>query len=372
MKKRKAYIIAAVRTPIVPMGGALKNVSLTKMAASMLNECLKRSIIPCAKVDDIFLSNALGGGGNLARLCSLSAGFPSEVLGVSIDRQCVGGLDAIIQAAQRIQQGKADLLLAGGVESFSLRPKRLYRAQWKEKPVPFERPPFYPKDNPARSLGTFIQALKKKYHISDEEEYQWAQNSHEKALRHKTDWKAEISPLTKSVFLDPYSRKLTRQLFQKANAKFGSIHPCNTAPKADGAAFVAVASENLIKKHNLVHTVEIEDGFTLGGSPKTFPLLPASAMQTLLKQNHLSWNDIEHIELMEAYAVQALLCAKLSGAPIHKINPHGGALSRGHPIGASGAVLAVHLFHSLKQQPTRGLAAIAGAGGLASVLLLKS
>ncbi|MGB0279856.1 MAG: acetyl-CoA C-acetyltransferase, partial [Flavobacteriaceae bacterium] len=112
-------------------------------------------------------------------------------------------------------------------------------------------------------------------------------------------------------------------------------------------------------------------GFTLGGDPKSFPILPADAMKQIMQQNNLNWNNISHIELMEAYAVQAILCAKLSGAPTEKINPFGGAISRGHPIGASGAILAVRLFHALKNTQKTGLATIAGAGGLASVLLLK-
>lgn len=161
-------------------------------------------------------------------------------------------------------------------------------------------------------------------------------------------------------------------MFKNAKARYGTVHPCNTALKADGAAFVAVASENIIKQHKLVKTLEIEDGFTLGGLGKNFPILPAKAMKQILFQNQLTWKDITHIELMEAFAVQAILCARLSGAPEHKINPHGGALVRGHPIGASGAILAVHLFHALKKNQTRGLAAIAGVGGLASVLLVKS
>ena len=146
---------------------------------------------------------------------------------------------------------------------------------------------------------------------------------------------------------------------------------CNTAPKADGAAFVVVASEEIVKKYKPAYCVEITDGFTLGGDPKSFPILPATAMKRIVKQNNLNWKDIHHIELMEAYAVQAILCAKLSGAPLDIINPFGGAISRGHPIGASGAILAVRLFHSLKNNQKTGLAAIAGAGGFASVLLLN-
>ncbi len=371
MKKQKAYLISACRSTIAPAGGCLKNVSIPRLAATVIIECLERINMPKASVEDVLISNALGGGGNLARLCVLEAGFSNRVLGTSIDRQCVGGLDAILQAAQRIQNGQADLLIAGGVESFSLRPERHYKSFWNAKAQPLDRPPFFPEDSPTRPLSAFIKTLKDEYQISEDKVFFWTQNSHKKALKYKSKGLAETTSITKKDVLDPYARTISRQIYQKANATFGKEHPCNTAPNADGAAFVVLASEQIMKHINCTKAIQIEDGFTMGGIPEQFPTLPAEAMRKILDQNQLTWNEITHIELMEAYAVQAILCAKWSAAPVHKINPHGGALSRGHPIGASGAVLAVHLFHSL-QKNQRGLAAIAGAGGLASVLLLKS
>lgn len=368
---RKAYIISALRTPIVPAGGSLKNISVHEMAAAILNETLQQINIPKCAVDTVLVSNAIGGGGNTARLCTLSAGFSNQVLGNTIDRQCVGGLDAIIQAARQIQLGEANLILAGGAESFSLRPERYYPKKWNEKPTLLGRPPFFPTDDPNLPLGNVIQLFKEEYNISEKEEFEWVQNSHQKAIAAKTSLVNEIYSNDPFKDKDPFVREISYKTFEKSKARFGFIHPCNTAPKADGAAFVAVASEEIIAKYGLSHYIEIIDGFTLGGEPEKFPILPAKAMKQLLNQNALSWHDIAQIELMEAYATQAILCAKLSAAPKHKINPHGGAISRGHPIGASGAVLATHLFHSLKND-TMGMAAIAGAGGLASVLLLKS
>lgn len=371
MKKRKAYIISAVRTPIVPVGGTLKNIPVHEMAAEILNESLSRINLPKSAVDAVFVSNAIGGGGNIARLCTLSAGFPNQILGTTVDRQCVGGLDAILQAAKQIKQGEANLILAGGAESFSLRPERHYLKKWNEKPTFLERPPFYPADDPTLPLGDAIKSLKKEYSISDREEFEWVQNSHQKAIAAKKTLAKEIHAIDETNKIDPFARELTWETFKKSEERFGHTHPCNTAPKADGAAFVAIASEDIVEKYTLSHCVEILDGFTLGGVPEKFPILPSKAMKKLLVKNTLSWDDITQIELMEAYATQAILCAKLSDAPYAKINPHGGAISRGHPIGASGAVLATHLFHSLENK-SLGMAAIAGAGGLASVLLLQA
>ena len=371
VKPRKVFLIAGARTTISPVGGFLRDTPIEDMAAAVLIDNLKQLNIDTTEVDDVFVSNAMGGGGNSARLCALKAGFSSALLGTSIDRQCVGGLDAIIQATNQIQNGQANLILAGGVESFSLRPERHYPTKWNKKATPLERPPFYPTDNPTIPLGDSIKALKEAYNISDHEEFEWVRNSHKKALAHKAVAATEIVSLTPNDPIDSFARAITKEVYQKANATYGHTHPCNTAPKADGAAFVAVASEEMVKKINPAHCMEIIDGFTLGGDPKSFPILPATAMKRILEQNHFNWNNINQIALMEAYAVQAILCAKLSAAPIEKINPYGGAISYGHPIGASGAVLAVRLFHTLKNSNQTGLAAIAGAGGLASVLLLK-
>ncbi len=372
LTSQKAYLIAGSRTTVAPVGGIFRNTPIQDMAAAVLEENLRQLHISKSEVDDIFVSNAIGGGGNIARLCALKAGFSSQLLGTSIDRQCVGGLDAIIQAANRVKSGAANLIIAGGVESFSLRPERHYPTKWNESPKTLERPPFFPDDTPTVPLGDFVQELKKMHNISEKEELEWVQNSHRKTLAHKTVAETEIVSLTTNDPIDTFAREITENTYQKAKAKFGHTHPCNTAPKADGAAFVAVASENMVKKHNPAHYVEITDGFTLGGDPKSFPILPADAMKKIMQQNNINWDTISHIELMEAYAVQAILCAKLSGAPVEKINPFGGAISRGHPIGASGAILAVRLYHALKNTQKTGLAAIAGAGGLASVLLLKS
>ena len=369
---KKVFLIAGSRTTISPAGGFLRDIHIDDMAATVLSDILKQLDVDPSEVDDVIVSNAIGGGGNIARLCALKAGFSTALLGNSIDRQCVGGLDAIIQAFKQIQLGQAHLILAGGVESFSLRPERHYPIQWNKKSTPLERPPFYPTDDATIPLGDTIKALKETHKISDEEEFEWVQNSHKKALANKAVSTAEIVSLSGNDPIDPYAREISKEVYQKAQTTYGHTHPCNTAPKADGAAFVAVASEEMVKKMNPEYCVEIIDGYTIGGDPKVFPILPAKAMKQIIAQNMLNWHDINQIALMEAYAVQAILCAKLSGAPKNKINPYGGAIAYGHPIGASGAVLAVHLFHSLKNHKQTGLAAIAGAGGLASVLLVKS
>lgn len=372
MKQRKAFLISAGRTTVAPEGGCLKNIPVDEMASKVITAVLEKADVSKFEVDDLIISNALAGGGNLARLCALKVGLPTNIVGTSVDRQCVGGLDAIIQAAARIKLGESDLIVAGGVESHSLRPERRYKSHWNETPIHYDRVPFFPNDNPTIPLGNALVAFKEKYQITDKEEYEWVQKSHEKSIQNKAIISKEIVPMHSEDDIDSFARNITWEMFKKSKDRYGYSHPCNTAPKADAAAFVVVASEAFVKKHQPRHCVEIVDGHTVGGNPKDFPILPAQAMKELCRRNNLSWDAIEHVELMEAYATQAILCVKLSELPYAKVNPHGGAISRGHPIGASGAIVAVHLFYSLLKTQSTGVASIAGAGGLASALLLKA
>ncbi len=138
----KSYITNALRTSVVPVGGYLRNLSADQMAGHLIKESIQQANLNADALDDVILSNALGGGGNIARLSLLNAGIAPSVLGTSLDRQCVGGLDAIVLAMQRIQQGTAHHLLAGGAESYSLRPKRYYKASWQDEFSFLDRPPF--------------------------------------------------------------------------------------------------------------------------------------------------------------------------------------------------------------------------------------
>lgn len=368
---KKTFIISAKRTTVAPMGGTFRDTAVDVLAGNLIKELLAQDYIPKEKVEDIIFSNALAGGGNIARLGVLRAGLSNAIVGTTLDRQCIGGLDAIIQAHKRIQMGQEDCLVAGGAESYSLRPQRYYINSWQGERVALERPPFYEEDNPHLPIGYSVIQLKKIYDLTDRQEYNWTKESHQKTLTNRTQLEKEIFPLSSPPEVDTFARKLDWNIFQKSKSKFGSLHPCNTSPNADGAAFSILVSEQYLQDYPRNHYLEIIDGFTLAGDPKEFPLLPVRALDTLFKKHKLDWKLISQFELMEAFAIQALLCKRLSGAPKEIINPYGGALALGHPIGASGAILLTRLFHGLKKNGDLGLAAIAGAGGLASVILVK-
>lgn len=368
---RKTFIISAKRSAVAPMGGALRNVAVDVLAGKLIQETIAATKIPKEKVDDLILSNALAGGGNIARLSLLRAGLPNTIVGTSVDRQCVGGLDAIVQAHKRIQTGQEDCLVAGGAESYSLRPQRHYIQAWKGERLALERPPFYVGDDPKLPIGHRVMELKESYGISDQQEYDWAKESHRKTLNNRKQLAQEIYSFSSTTEHDAFARELDGEMFQKSKGKFGPLHPCNTSPNADAAAFTTLVSEDFLQHHPQAHYLELIDSFTLAGDPKEFPLLPVKAIAQLFEKHKLSWKSIAQFELMEAFAVQALLCVHLSKAPKAIVNPYGGALAMGHPIGASGSILMTRLFYGLRNKGDLGLAVIAGAGGLASVALVK-
>ena len=150
-----------------------------------------------------------------------------------------------------------------------------------------------------------------------------------------------------------------------------SITAANTSVAADGAAFVVLVSEAIYKSLSLKRALRIMDGETSGGNPELPGVAPIAVTKKLLERNRLTSVDIDAVELMEAYAVQAIVCANACGFSSEQINRSGGALSRGHPIGASGAILAVRLFYELERVHSLGLASIAGAGGIASGILFE-
>ena len=349
---RKTFIISAKRSAVAPSGGALRNVAVDVLAGKLIQETIAAAKIPKEKVEDLILSNALAGGGNIARLSVLRAGLPNTIVGTTIDRQCVGGLDAIIQAHKRIQTRQEDCLVAGGAESYSLRPQRHYTPAWQGERMALERPPFYVGDDPKLPIGHRVMELKKSYGISDQQEYDWAKESHRKTLNNRKQLAQEIYSFSSTTEHDAFARELDGEIFQKSKGKFGPLHPCNTSPNADAAAFTTLVSEDFLQHHPQTHYLELIDSFTLAGDPKEFPLLPVKA-------------------IAELFAVQALLCVHLSKAPKAIVNPYGGALAMGHPIGASGSILMTRLFYGLKNKDDLGLAVIAGAGGLASVALVK-
>lgn len=351
-----ARLIAARRTAVVPRGGAFARLSIEELAAPVLIACLADAGIDGAQVDEVILSNALGAGGNPARRVALAAGL--GVAGLSLDRQCAGGLDAILLARALVDSGAAEVVLAGGVESYSRRPLRLATDPKGGPPVAYDQAPFTPWPDRDPDMASAAEALAQRLGITRERQELWAAQSHAKAL--KSDHSAEIVPLL-GVTCDAFPRQLSPALLARAPVVCGSVTAATAAVAADAAAAVLVVSDRLARGRGLA----ILGGATVGGDPMEPGLAPIAAIQRI-------WHGqpLQMAEIMEAYAVQAIAVVDGAGIDPAVVNPGGGGLARGHPVGASGAVLAVRLFHGL--MAGRGLAAIAAAGGIGTALLLST
>ncbi len=364
-----AYIIAACRSPVAPRGGALSHLALHALAAPIVQAALSQAGIAGADVNELFASNALGAGGNPARIIALAAGLPETIAGLSIDRQCAGGMDTLLLARQMIRSGDADVVIAGGVESYSRRPLRLHTFADGRVPVAYDQAPFTPWSDRDPDMAGAADTLAKSQGITRDAQDLWAMNSHKAAMAfHPTA--AELIPLA-GVIKDTFTRRLTPALCARATTITGTITAANAAVAADAAAFCIVVSERIARSLNGAK-VEIIAGATMGGAPDCPGLAPLVAIKNVLEQTGISAAELTAAEIMEAYAVQAIACVKRAGLDPKIVNQCGGALARGHPIGASGTINVVRLFHTLQSTGGTGLAAIAAAGGIGSALLLRA
>jgi acetyl-CoA C-acetyltransferase len=355
-----SWIIAAKRTAVVPHGGAFARLSIEDLGAPVVRALLAQAGLGADQVDEVIVANALGAGGNPARRVALAAGLDMRVAGLTIDRQCAGGLDAILLAHAMVQSGQAQVVIAGGVESYSRRPLRYHTDPLGGAPVAYVQAPFTPWPDRDPDMTVAAAALAAAYGIDRAAQDAWAVQSHAKARVAKD----EIVTLAEQT-RDPFGRKLNAALAARARPLLDSVTAANTAVAADGAAFVLVVSDAIGAKRGL----QIITGATRGGDPLMPGLAPVAAIAAVLRSTNLGPADIGVAEIMEAYAVQAIACVQGAGLDPARVNQGGGALSRGHPIGASGAILAVRLFYEV--QSGYGLAAIAAAGGIGTALVVR-
>ena len=359
-----SYLIAARRSPVAPRGGALAHLLPHALAAPVLAAVLADAGISPDEVGELIVSNALGAGGNVARLVALGAGWPQRIAGLSIDRQCAGGLDALILADAIIRSGQHDIVVAGGVESYSRRPLRSHRFSDGRPPEPYEQAPFTPWPDRDPDMARAADQLAQDLGISRAAQDDWAIASHAKSRI--TPEIVQVAGLNH----DPFTRDLTTRHCSRAPVVTGTITAANMAVAADGAGFVVMASEAWVTSRGR-NAVGFTGGVTLGADPTRPGLAPVAAIDTVLKRAGFTASDLVTAEIMEAFAVQAIACQQGANIAPAIVNTRGGALARGHPVGASGTILAVRLFHDLLGKRGTGLAAIAAAGGIGSAIVLN-
>lgn len=373
---RPVVIVAARRTPVAPRGGAFARLSIADLATPVLQAVLRDADVATEDVDGVILGNALYGGGNPARVVALAAGLPEQVPAMTIDTQCCAGIDAVSLAAAKIASGEADVIIAGGAESFSRSPLRMHRPlDPADAPEEYSRPPFTPWPDRDPDMLEAAAALAATRSVSRTEQEAFAVESHRLASADdlvRTEI-VETAGVSVDAFTRPLMAKACARLPLLAGAPETGLTAATTAVEADAAAVLLVMSEEAAARSGLTKkSIRVTAGASVGDDPAMPAIAPVAAITTLLSRTGRSAADYDVIELMEAFAVQAMTnIADLCLDPA-KVNARGGALARGHPIGASGAILLVRLYHDLMQGSAKsGLAAIAGAGGLGSAMALE-
>lgn len=372
------YMVGAKRSAVVPRGGAFATLPPHELAAPIVQMLLEEAALDGADIDHILLGNGLSGGGNVARLVGLAAGLPESVPALTLDSQCCGGMDAVQMATHMIGAGAVQMVLAGGVESYSTAPRRIARGLNGAPDREYQRPAFAP--DPAQDPDMLAAAagLATARGIDRGTQESFAMASHQKASAAMEQMDNEIVTIN-GISRDTFTRQLNAKLCAKLPVLAGDAETGLTAAtiavEADAAGLCLIVSETVLKTHPRLQdrAVRICGGLSKGSDPAMPALAPTPAIQKLLYQLGLVATDLAVVEMMEAFGVQAIACLQDAGLPLDRTNLGGGALARGHPIGASGAINLVRLFHELQHTETGafGLAAIAGAGGLGSAMVMQ-
>lgn len=388
MPDTAALIVAWARSAVAPHGGAFRHLHAHEIGAPVLQALLQRAGIPTSAVDAVVMGNALGAGGNPARMVALAAGLPDRCAAFSVDTQCCAGLDAVAVATGLLASGQAEVVVAGGVEAWSRAPIRQHRPLMAGEPAtPYERPAFAP--DPARDPDLLQAAadFAATHHISRAQQDAYALHSHERALANRAQIAAEIVPVAELQW-DAYPRAMRPAAAARLSVQaVGAQKDAGTAPmdcavstlaistRADGAAMVLLMTEAAARKHGVRPAAQLRASASVGQDP-AMPLLAAEAATraVLLRANVRDASDCEVIELHDAFAVQGIsYCAALGLSP-DSINRLGGGIARGHPIGASGAIALVRVLADLQRlgrSGALGLAAVAGAGGIGAATLVE-
>lgn len=382
---KEVVVVSAVRTAIGKYGGTLGRIPPEYYGAEVIKEAVKRIDLDPREIEDAIFGNCLNGGGNIARLATLMAGLPIEVPGMTIDRQCGSGLNAVNLAAQAIMAGMGDVYLAGGIESMSLRPYMMDRADFFSKtPPPWRRPKLSPPEIGNPEMGITAENLAAKYEISRREQDEFALASQQKTARALSEgvFKSQIVPLTVPVGknqtiifdTDEHPRPdTTMEALAKlppAFKKDGSVTAGNSSGINDAASAVVLMSADKAKSLGIKPLAKIRTFAVAGVDPNIMGIGPVPATRKALQRAGLSLADIDLIELNEAFAAQCLAVDRELHFDMEKVNVNGGAISLGHPIAATGAILTTKLAYEMNRRDVQfGLitACIGGGQGIATI-----
>jgi len=368
---KTAYIVKAYRTAV---GKAPKGVFRFKRADELGAETIQHMMkelpnLDVKRIDDVIVGNAMPEGSqglNMARFISLIGLKSVDVPGVTVNRFCSSGLETIGMAAAKIQAGMAECIIAGGSESMSSVPMTGYKPELNYNTIKSGHADYY------WGMGNTAEAVANQFNISREDQDEFAYNSHMKALKAQAEnrFQDQIAPIDiEEIYLDQNGEKSTRKYtvtkdqgprkgtsiaaLNKLRAVFaagGSVTAGNSSQMSDGAAFVMVMSEKMVKELNVEPIARMVNYAAAGVEPRIMGIGPVAAIPKVLKQAGLQQKDIELIELNEAFASQSLAVMRELNLNQEIVNVNGGAIALGHPLGCTGAKLSVQLFDEMRKR----------------------
>jgi len=391
-----AFLIGGVRTPLGKYGGALAGVRPDDLAALVVAEAVRRAGIAPDAIDEVVLGAANQAGEdnrNVARMATLLAGLPDHVPGFTVNRLCASGLQAIASAAAAVESGQADVVVAGGVESMT-------RAPWvMAKPgTPWARPgevsdtslgwrftnPRFKEMDGGKAtlpMGETAEEVATLDGISREESDAFALRSHERAVAAQKDGRFDAEILAVETEAGTVSHDegpradTTLERLAKLRTVFrkdGIVTAGSSSPLSDGAAAIVVASEAAVRAHGLTPRARVVTAASAGVPPHIMGLGPVPSTEKALDRVGWSVGDLEAVELNEAFAAQSIACVRRLGLDEEIVNADGGAIALGHPLGCSGARLAVTLLGRMERENARrGLATLCVGVGQGLAMLVE-
>ncbi len=379
-------VVGAARTAVGTYGGSLSGVEAHQLGAATIEESIRRAGVEAGEVDEVVMGQIgqVGADAYNARRCALEAGLPAASTAMNVNRLCSSGLQAVITGAQQIMLGEADIVVAGGNESMSRQPFLDYQARdgWKLGPrkvidgtLSLVTDPFgnYP-------MGSTAEKVAERYNVSRREQDRFAAESQRRAVAaiedgHFAEEIVGVERPGKAPFLvDEHPRPGTTEeslaRLRPVFVKDGTVTAGNSSGINDGAAAVVLMSERMAEARGLTPRLRLRAWAVSGIEPEVMGYAPALAVPAVLDKAGLTLDDIDLIELNEAFAAQAVAVIRDAGLDPDKTNISGGAIALGHPVGATGAILAIKLLHALERTGgRRGIVTmcIGGGQGIAAV-----
>jgi acetyl-CoA C-acetyltransferase len=390
---KNVYLTGSVRTPIGRFGGTLAEWTAADMGAAVAAESISRARLSPEQIEDSIWGSArqAGGGPNVARQITYRAGVPQTVPAFTVNQACGSGLKAIILGAQEIMLGRARAVLAGGAESMSRVPFYAEGARWGMRMGNMELVDGMYRDgfnDPLSGLvmGETAENLARRYEISRREQDEYALRSQQRAEAAITSgrFQTEILPLQvkgrkgETVAFDRdehYRAGTTIEALAKLAPVFskeGTVTAGNSSGITDGAAALVLMSEECLNESGAEAEARLVDYEVTGVAPEIMGIGPVPAVRALLKRQQLTLDDIDLVELNEAFAAQVIACDRDLGFDAARLNVNGGAIALGHPIGCTGVRIMTTLLHEMKKRGARrGLATLCVSGGMGLALLVE-